>query len=255
VLSNIYAQLELRFGLLRATTPKYSSYSYVQLRDTIPDKSPAANAVRVHSTKTTKAKWTHIDVDKTAEASGLSRNDIVAKLNDWKDDQLIDLRTSGVVNVFHVMKTLPSTANEQQEIIDQLYADLEAREQQALGRMRAVMDLTTGSACLARTLAQHFGDGLPDGKEACGQCTWCETKQAVKRVTRPIKPWDSNAFSKILEAVPARDDPRFLARVAFGIGSPRVTKEKLAKHHLFGSMEDQNFVVCVLLLLKHKIPS
>lgn len=123
------------------------------------------------------------------------------------------------------------------------YKDLEVREQQDLARMRSVMDLITGEACFARTLAQHFGDTLPDGEQECWQCSWCETKQVVPRVEPPRRAWDSAAFLKVLETVPARDDPRFLARVAFGISSPRVTQEKLGKSPVFGSMEDHDFVV------------
>lgn len=111
--------------------------------------------------------------------------------------------------------------------------------------MRSVIDLITGEACFARTLAQHFGDALPDGKEECGHCTWCEKKRPVERVQPPRRAWNSEAFFNILQAVPARDDPRFLARVAFGIYSPRVTQEKLGKSAVFGSMEDHDFVVCL----------
>lgn len=124
------------------------------------------------------------------------------------------------------------------------YKDLEVREKQALARMRSVNELITGRACLARTLAEHFGDSLPDKKQECGHCTWCETKSPVQLVSPPKRSWDSAAFSKILQACSARDDPRFLARVAFGIQSPRVTKEKLNKDKVFGSMEDHDFMVC-----------
>lgn len=124
------------------------------------------------------------------------------------------------------------------------HKDLEVREQQELARMRSIIDLVTGQACYARTLAAHFGDSLPNSRQECGHCTWCEQKKAVEPVTPPRRAWDSAAFSKVLEACSARDDPRFLARVAFGIGSPRVTLEKLGKHPVFGSMEDHDFVVC-----------
>jgi hypothetical protein len=62
-------------------------------------------------------------------------------------------------------------------------------------------------------------------------------------VEAPKRPWDSAAFFKVLEACPDRDDPRYIARVAFGIGSPRVTAAKLTKSPVFGSMEDHQFTV------------
>lgn len=64
----------------------------------------------------------------------------------------------------------------------------------------------------------------------------------MTKITRPPKAWDSKAFAKVLQACPDRDDPRYIARVAFGIGSPRVTAAKLSKHQVFGSMEEHDFM-------------
>lgn len=119
VLNNIFAQLELRFGLLRATTPKYTSYSYTDLKTFARDTSPAATAVRAHSKKA--KTLTHIDVDAAARATGVFRGDIVTKLNDLNDNRIIELRTGGVVNVFRIMKPLPTTPTERAKITDALY--------------------------------------------------------------------------------------------------------------------------------------
>lgn len=50
----------------------------------------------------------------------------------------------------------------------------------------------------------------------------------------------------ILNACPERDDPRLLARFAFGITSPRLTLGKWSTTHpLFGSMVEVDFEVLV----------
>ncbi|TGO86940.1 hypothetical protein BPOR_0265g00110 [Botrytis porri] len=51
------------------------------------------------------------------------------------------------------------------------------------------------------------------------------------------------AFKNILNMIEERDDPRFLARVAFGISTPRVTAMKLGKSPIFASMDDHEFSV------------
>ncbi|KAF2160558.1 hypothetical protein M409DRAFT_70314 [Zasmidium cellare ATCC 36951] len=239
-LNNIYAQLELRFRLLRATTPKYTKYTFKRLRPFDWDKSTAGKAVQNHA-KLAKTVYT-IDVDAAATTSGLSRHNIVRKLNDWHESSIIDLQSSGVVNIYRVEKNWPPAPEEQQRIVDDLYKDLEFREQQALQRMHEVTALVTGESCFAYSLAKHFGDALPDGAVECGQCTWCEKHKAVEKIEPPSRGWDSAAFFKILEAVPDRDDPRYLARIAFGITSPRVTQARLSGHKIFGSMEDQDFM-------------
>lgn len=240
-MKNIFAQLELRFGLVRETTPKYTTYQYKEL--SLPkDNSPAANAVRQLSKKA--KTWIHIDVDKASQLCEVSRETIVSKLNDWNERGFIQLETKIVHQIYMVLKPLPSTVNDRRILADQVYKELEVREQQDLVRMDQVTDLVVAKQCFARSLASHFGDDLPDKAEECGHCTWCETHQPVELKKSPPVEWDAKAFAKILKAVPERDDARYLARIAFGISSPRATLAKLGRSPIFGSMEDCSFSVC-----------
>ena len=241
MLKNVYAQLELHFGLIRETTPKYTSYSYKQITATTNDRSSAAQAIR--NTAKRASTLYHLDVDLAARSSGVPRGDIVTKLNNWHDGALIDLRTGGVINLYRVLQALPSTAADRHRIADQLYAELEPREMQDLERMQEVMDLINGSACYSRRLAEHFGDTLPGGAAECGSCTWCQTHNAINVIKPTPKPFDYALFRNVLDAVPERDDARYLARVAFGISSPRATQAKISKDAVFGSMEDFDFTV------------
>lgn len=97
VLKNIYAQLELRFELLRETTPKYNNYQYKQIMSTMGDTSPVAEAIRKASKKA--KTWTKIDLDDAAHAGATSRAAVVAKLNDWNERALIELDVKGVQNI------------------------------------------------------------------------------------------------------------------------------------------------------------
>jgi len=247
-LNTIYAQLELRYDLIRATTPKYEGYSYIVQSpgDFFADKSRQAAAIASSSTKA--AKWSSIDIDATARTHNLTRWDLIGKLSDWAGSGAIELKTTGVISVYRVMKQLPGTPAELEIIVSDLYKELEAREQQELGRIQDVIRLVTGQKCFAAELARHFGDNLPDDKKSCENCTWCETHQAVKLITPPAVAWDRNRFAAILAAVPERDDARYLTRVAFGIVSPRVTANKLncTNSTVFGSMSDHPFEVCIL---------
>ena len=49
----------------------------------------------------------------------------------------------------------------------------------------------------------------------------------------------------VLDACPDRDDPLFLARIAFGISSPRITMSKLSKNHVFGSLAGEDWSMLV----------
>lgn len=102
--------------------------------------------------------------------------------------------------------------------------------------------------CFNFTLAQHFGTSLPSGDQECGHCQWCETHEAL--VLHDIEPinFDEKAFKAILRECSARDDPRYLARIACGITSPRTGIEKVSGKGgsaVFGSMQFHDFEVGV----------
>lgn len=242
-LSNIYAQLELRFGLIRAITPIYTKYSFTEgaaSRTMTNDNSPQARAIKSSGQKA--KTLTSVDVTLAASKHNLPRANLVRKLNEWNDAQAIDLRTAGVLNVYRITSPLPNSPAAITELADSLYTQLESREQKDLQRTDEMLALITGSTCFSRALAQHFGDDLPDNRDECGHCTWCLTHKPVQLQLPPQKLFDQHAFDEVLRAVPPRDDPRLLARVAYGISSPRTTAMKLGSHPAWGSMGDHDFM-------------
>jgi RecQ zinc-binding len=211
------------------------------------DSSPAAAAIRQCEEKA-KTLY-HIDVTAAAQKCFVARNDVVKKLNDWNDSQVITLKTAGVLHVYRVLTKLPQTTTEIDSLAKQVFAQLQEREQKDLKRTDEMLGLITGSACFSRNLAEHFGDTITGGKKDCGHCTWCLTKRPVPLAKPPLKPFNMAPFNKILLEVSARDDARFLAKIAFGISSPRITAMKLGgTNPLFGSMDDHPFEVSMLTL-------
>lgn len=249
-LKNIYAQLELSYDLIRATTPVYTKYTYKQGQSysnvTGEDRSLAASAIKGASKK---AKiWISVDVDAASVRGKTSRESIIRKLNDWNEAGVIELKPGGVLNVYKIVNPLPTKPEAIEKLVSSLYATLEQREQEALNRTEEMLQLITGQACFSRALAQHFGDDLPPGMEECGQCTWCLTYKPVVQQLLPPVEFNTAAFETILSQIPHRDDPRLLARIAFGISSPQVTAMKMSKSSLFGSMDDHNFMVSISCL-------
>ncbi|KAI0441382.1 ATP-dependent DNA helicase recQ [Xylaria telfairii] len=239
----ILATIELRFGLIRAITPEYSTYQFeagpgydTRVKQ---DKSPEAAAIAAHSKKA--KKWYTIDVNAAAKISGLLRNDVIRKLNQFNDHGLIRLKASGVVNRYKILKKLPRTSEAVGVLTKKLHAEMEARETDAMERFQAVCDLLTDAKCFAAALTGYFGMALPDGRSLCGHCTYCLTAKPVALAPKRTPPVNMAAIRKILAACDVRDDPRFLARIAFGIKSPRVTQLKLDKNKVFGSLEDHDF--------------
>ena len=115
--------------------------------------------------------------------------------------------------------------------------------------MHSVISLITSKSCLSRSLAAHFGDEDSIPASGCQNCTFCLTKTPVVFLgaTKKLKKEkiDEGKIKAVLAATTARDDARFLARIAFGIQSPRVGIERLGKNKVFGSCGGCDFEVCI----------
>ncbi|KAL8872558.1 MAG: hypothetical protein Q9198_007189 [Flavoplaca austrocitrina] len=251
------AQLELRFGLIRAITPKYSDYKYCKtplFDEYATDYSKVSTMIAKHSR--TASKWTSIDVDTVARDAGVPRQEVVRKLQEWNDSGAIELKLSGVINRFKITKTFPQGEAAKHDIITSIYAQTEAREQSDMARVQQVIQYVTANGCLSRELAKHFSDETSIPSTGCGTCGYCLTKEPVEYL--PVGKQqqkgriNDSKIKAILSATKVRDDARFLARIAFGVSSPRVTAEKLGKHPVFGSMADCDFEVWSAIDILHR---
>jgi hypothetical protein len=177
--------------------------------------------------------------------------DVITKLNDWHDRGIIEMKTSGVMHVYRVEKSLPRTGDELNDIANKLFTQMQEREQADLKRTQDVVALATSSSCISRGLATYFGDTSKELPMECGHCTWCETHRPQVLGKQAYQETKRAHIQHILQAIPERDDPRFLARVAFGIASPRITTAKLQnKPQLFASLGTHGFMVCSITLLQ-----
>jgi RecQ family ATP-dependent DNA helicase len=241
-LSIIYAQLELQYKLFRAAGALYTEYKYVIKLPQIvsSDASPAACAINRASVK--NSKWTHVALDDLANTSGIPRADLVRKVDEWNERGAIQLEKKGVQNMFRLLRPLPTARKELEDMINQLDKSMGAREMQDLQRTKALINLVTDKKCFSLSLAKYFGESSDTMSEECGHCTWCETHEQVVLPNEPPQPPDPIKVQRILEKVTARDDPRFLAKIAFGINSPRITAEKIKSTGVFESMNVCDFL-------------
>lgn len=192
-------------------------------------------------------KWTSINVDAVATDGGFPRENAIRKLRQWNDCGAIELKTGGVINRFKITKAFPQGEAAKHDIINSIHAQIEEREKSDMERVQRVIRFVTTHGCLSRELATHFSDQDSIPSDGCGTCSFCITRKPVEyspsgRQERKGR-IDEAKIKRILAATKTRDDARFLARIAFGVSSPRVTAEKLGKHSVFGSMADCDFEV------------
>lgn len=107
---------------------------------------------------------------------------------------------------------------------------------------RLYLKFTFVTLGLAHALAVYFNDEDAVLEGMCGKCTFCTTGAKLEFTSQAESIPDPKKLEAILAACPERDDPRLLARMAFGITSPRLTAGKWSSSHpLFGSMVSADF--------------
>ncbi|KIJ21817.1 hypothetical protein PAXINDRAFT_165198 [Paxillus involutus ATCC 200175] len=245
VLGLCYAQLELDYNYIRAITPFYSVYD---LSSRSADGWGKVLADNSDAAKTIKMYWFprgggyQIDVVIAANSSGKDRNDLARKISDWELSGWVFSKASQVRARYKVLNSLPKTVEEIQDVANLMYERMLGREEESITKLRQVIEFATNDDCMAHGLASHFGDGDAVAGGLCGTCTFCTTGDSIKFDPQAeVKP-DPSKIKAILAACHERDDPRLLARMAFGITSPRLTANKWSTSHpLFGTMVDSDF--------------
>ncbi|KAG9127162.1 hypothetical protein FRC07_000371 [Ceratobasidium sp. 392] len=243
-LLNLYAQLELKFGLIRAITPCYQVYDYTirgsNLWTNADKTSKAAKTVLQYARP--KAQGYTIDVSEAAAASGVPRIDLAKAIQGWELSGAVEVKASQVRHRYRVLKELPAGKPALiAALANQLYEGQLAAENEAIEKIQNVLAFATGDECLAHSLALYFGSdkAVPGG--ACGTCTQCTTGEGIQFNPNYTQTVDSIMLRVILDACRDRDDPRMIARFAIGVASPRLTAAKLTSNPHFGKMVGTNY--------------
>ncbi|KAG0636916.1 P-loop containing nucleoside triphosphate hydrolase protein [Tuber brumale] len=261
-LNHLYSQLELRFELLRAITPKYSTFKFVPsdafTNFTATEEDPIAKILQEDMQNSggskRKSKARHVDIDQLSQKHEIKREELVYRVQSFSDQGLIDLSPGGVHQRYRMLKPFPKDEADIQALIDKAYEQMEQREMDDLRRSKSVIELMTSPGCIALGLATHFGDKGSVDEKGCGKCQFCADRKPLTMSKSMIKkpPVDLDRLAEVLGACRVRDDPRLLAKVAFGISSPRIFMEKCGdKNPIFGSMADCDFDELMSEFAKH----
>ncbi|KAF8587332.1 ATP-dependent DNA helicase [Ramaria rubella] len=242
----LYAQLELDFNYIRAVTPFYAVYE-IRERDSgcwkhvLSDNSDEAKIIRRYWRSS--GKYHRIDVVDAAIASKTHREHLAKTISKWELEGLIETKASQVRHRYLVVGNLPKTHAEIGDIAEKIFQRMVSREEEAVEKLRKVIEFGSAAKCLARTLASHFGDEDAITGGSCTKCTFCTTGAPTPFDAEIKTAADPGQIKAILSVCHERDDPRLLARFAFGVTSPRLMDLKLTKHPLFGTMGNVDYRV------------
>jgi ATP-dependent DNA helicase RecQ len=243
VVSTLLTYLELD-GWLEAGTPYFARYQFKPLKPSAEILARFQGERRAFLAgvfrQAVKAKvWFSLDLEKAARATSSPRERVIAALDYLHDEGLLEVKVEGMMQRYRRRKTPPDL----EALAAALHRRTLAREEREIGRLRQVLDLAGHDGCQVSHLGAHFGEPLD---RPCGHCSWCLNgrKPVVipPRSPHPIPPeMRQQARALRAEKPDLFREPRTLARFLCGLSSPRLARERLGGHALFGKLVEVPF--------------
>ena len=184
--------------------------------------------------------WYKIDPEVAMEQLGCSRESIVRAMELLEQKDVAQVRAADARSRYVRLND--------EEDADALVADLEERfarrETAEIKRIGDVLKLVEYKGCQTNALVRYFGEKRP---QPCGHCGFCMTGEAAQLPPERERPaLESRVNAAALEQLSAVHAnalglPRQRARFLCGLTSPALTRAKLSKHELFGSLENYRF--------------
>ncbi|WYD80173.1 MAG: RecQ family ATP-dependent DNA helicase [Candidatus Electrothrix gigas] len=245
VVKTLLTYLELE-GVLQSTGPFYSSYSFKPLRPSA-EILPRFDAERQEFLKkllscaVQQKIWFTIDLDEAAQRTGSPRKRVIAALDYLEQQGDLVLKVSGARLGFRkpVHASLDIAA-----LKEGLVDRFAHRERSDLDRLRLVVELVNHAGCKTGFLLRYFGEERGD----CGHCSFClqgENALIGNEKNDKVIP-EQQELAEVLQRLrseypQALASPRQVTRLLCGLSSPRLTRNKLSKHALFGRLEQYPF--------------
>jgi ATP-dependent DNA helicase RecQ len=236
--------LNLRVCCVRAP-PFYAGY---EIRPYLPveeifakyEGEPALFVRRIFETAKRGRTWYALDPDKTAQQLGHERRRVIRALEVLEEKGWIELRASDVRNRYTRLEADADPGALAAELAQRFLH----RERQERERLQQVLSLVTHDGCQTTFLVAHFGEVR---KEPCGHCTYCIGGRPQRLPDLPSRAplpagLDLDALQGLREAhADALAEPRSVARFLCGLTSPALTRARLSRHALFGSLASYPF--------------
>lgn len=240
----------IEFGVYEFNNCRYK-YSSAQNFSFAKSSSLVDNTIASHSTQSGRTYNLHLR-SATLRAAGLDYSQVINRLRNLEECGHISFHLSDAVLPTRILQfpSLRSGTDNIKAIEERVYSDLQRQWAQRKQNQQQLVELFTQNRCATVGLAERLGAELPGGRTRCERCEWCLTGKPLvllnpDEANHEIEP---KLVKAILEAVPDRENPRLLARVATGVYSSLVRRRKLNKLPVFRSMQNVNFDVSAFSL-------
>jgi ATP-dependent DNA helicase RecQ len=245
VLRTVLTYLEL-LGVVHQGTPFYAGYearpiaSLGDLLDRFSGERRTFIAAIFGAAKKGRV-WYGLNPADLAARIGSDRGRVVRALDYLDEHGLVELRAGEPRLRFERIDGLSSDPD---TLVEALAQRFQRREEQEVQRLQRVLRLVEEPGCQSAALVGYFGERLDT---ACGHCSFCERGRAQALMPLPervpIEQLVNRAdFARLCGVQPgALGDPRQRARFLCGLSSPALTRAKLSRHPLYGSLGEHRF--------------
>jgi ATP-dependent DNA helicase RecQ len=239
-LKTLLVQLELQ-GVLQ---PLYSyfaefKYKFVQAREDIlagfqGERREFLNAVFANTRF--KKVWGTLDFEALRQNYACERSRVVAALDYLHQQQLLELETKGMTEVFRVTETALADPDLGRRLSDYFVA----KERKEIERIAAMVRFFELEQCLSRNLSLYFDDGR--APETCGHCSVCRGRIAKLEHSQPSHWPDDAQLTTILATLTSHLanhqeqplSPENFCRFLAGIHVPLFSRHKIRQLPGFG---------------------
>lgn len=251
-IQNMLSLLQDRLGLIKLGVQESTVCHYVYTNEgqynLAKNTSLIDKAIAAHSRKASRGGYRLELRGAGMRTTGLDHLQVISRLRELADLGHIELYPGARKLPVRILRR-PSPGNGANSIgglTDVVYEHVRQEVEAWVQSRREVIELFTKDRCTTVGFAEYFGAELPGGQTRCERCDWCLTGRPL--VLRPGQDEEEIDFRKVravLQAIPDRDHPRFLARVATGSRSTRVLKRNLDKSPGFRLLRHANFEVSI----------
>ncbi len=182
-LKTLLVQLELQ-GVIRPLYAYFAEFKYkfVQPREAILARFQGERQqflAAIFESTQFKRVWGNLDFDSLYQRHGCERSRVVAALEYLQEQQLIELESSRITEVFGVERA----ALDNPALAQTLYHYFADKEQKEIRRIAALVRFFELDRCLSANLAAYFDDR--QAPAACGHCSVCRGQVAKLAYSQP----------------------------------------------------------------------
>jgi ATP-dependent DNA helicase RecQ len=242
VAGTLLTYLELA-DVIESTEPFYNEYQFIPLRPSQEilskfDSERTTFLNGIFSGATKRQKWYNIDLNATISRLKTTRSRVIKALNYLEEQGHLTLKAGGLRQGYRI-KTVPVDIS---ALKQRLIERFEMRERNDVDRVRQVVQMAEEPGCIVRHLLQYFGE---DFGRNCGHCSSCSGNSIrsirIAGETSQVKLDSQEIITLQKENPEALGSARQIARFLCGLSSPLLTRAKLNKHKVFGSLAETPF--------------